>query len=139
MPLCWTSGSQCSLQRWQIIWTSDLSSSYLTASLAKAFSIIALLLLLAVWKCLLMDSYILVGVFPALTKYYENSATTYEPTHFDVSVICGTLRVWYNLKAAYCCSYLLAVPKPKLSRYLVTCNDLNDSVPNVVLDLCVLD
>lgn len=52
IPLCWTSGSQCSLHRWQTIWTYDFKSSYFTANLANAFSIMALLLLLAVWKCL---------------------------------------------------------------------------------------
>ena len=56
MPLCCTSGSQCSLHKWQIIWTSDFKSSYFTANFAKAFSIMALLLLLAVWKCLLITS-----------------------------------------------------------------------------------
>ncbi len=28
--------------------------------------------------------------------------------------MCGTFKVWNNLSAAYCWSYLFAVPKPKL-------------------------
>ena len=71
-PLCWTSGSQCSLLRWQIIWTYYLTDSYLTASFAIALSMTALDLLLDVEKCLLMASKSLFGSFPAFTRYSEN-------------------------------------------------------------------
>ena len=72
-PLCWTSGSQCPLLMWQIISTCSFSYGYFAANFTKEFNIIALLLLLPVWKCLFTTSNNFWWSFSLLTILYENS------------------------------------------------------------------